>query len=387
MLVVVGPRSSGRITGLSIAIDTLCEGLKERGIAFSVIDLNFGGAPARSGAFSVRRLLSTIVSIARFYVSLARGKVVYIPIAPTLLGFARDALMIWGASLLGRRILLHFHGGGYRLFFDSLSWPIQRVVKATLRRAGSIIVLADKMRADFSFVDSTSTRIEVVPNGLSISSVGSRNVTAKQFRGEPIRILYLSNMIESKGYLDVLEACRLLRDNYRIPFYCTFCGEFIRTVVDRSDGPEDYAEARFRNMISSTGLDNLVSYLGSVRGETKWKMLSEADLFVLPSYYPWEGQPISIIEALAFGLPVIATRYRGIPDLVVHGYNGILVERQSPEQIAYAIADLYQDPAKWTEFSTNGYRHYEQGFTREAHLAKLIPAILGHPAVPEMRAS
>jgi len=295
--------------------------------------------------------------------------------------------MIWGASVAGCRIVVHLHGGGYKLFFCGLSHAVQLLVKGTLKRADSIIVLADRLRDEFSFVDDADARLIVVPNGLSITTPTPRKVLAKGSRGELLRILYLSNMIESKGYLDLLDACRLLRNENRIPFHCTFCGEFIRTIVDRSSVPEADLELGFRKLISSMDLDSFVSYLGSVRGETKWKVLSEADLFVLPSYYPWEGQPISVIEALAFGLPVIATRYRGIPELVVEGYNGILVEQRSPPQIADAVAALYRDPARWAEFSANAYRLYQQRFTREAHLARLVPTILGNMAAFESKPS
>jgi glycosyltransferase involved in cell wall biosynthesis len=97
----------------------------------------------------------------------------------------------------------------------------------------------------------------------------------------------------------------------------------------------------------------------------------------LPTAYPWEGQPISIVEALAYGLPVIATRYRGIPEQVIDGYNGFLLEEKSPHLIADAVETLWKNPTLYEQFNKNAIEHYQKNFTRDAHLNRLIPVIFG----------
>ena len=61
----------------------------------------------------------------------------------------------------------------------------------------------------------------------------------------------------------------------------------------------------------------------TIAGDEKEKLYSEADIFLLPTYYLGEGQPISIIEALSYGLPVISTNFRGIPEQIKNNENGI----------------------------------------------------------------
>jgi glycosyltransferase involved in cell wall biosynthesis len=184
-------------------------------------------------------------------------------------------------------------------------------------------------------------------------------------------------MIPSKGYLEVLEACYILYVQRGIPIQCDFCGAFLATVNDSIEISPVEAEAAFRHLVDGKGLAEVVHYHGTVRGARKREILQEANIFILPTLYPWEGQPISIIEALAYGLPVIATRYRGIPEQVIDGRNGFLLEEKSPQAIADAVEKLWRDPMLYQQFSQHAVQHYRQNFTREAHLNRLIPVILG----------
>jgi glycosyltransferase involved in cell wall biosynthesis len=106
-------------------------------------------------------------------------------------------------------------------------------------------------------------------------------------------------------------------------------------------------------------------------------VLEDAHVFVLPTAYPWEGQPLSIIEALAFGTPVIATRYRGIPEQVIPDYNGYLVAPHAPAEIADAVQALWADPETYHQMSCNALELYADTFTQDVHLQRVIPTILG----------
>ena len=104
--------------------------------------------------------------------------------------------------------------------------------------------------------------------------------------------------------------------------------------------------------------------------------LQEAHCFVLPTWYINEGQPVSIIESLALGKVIISTEYRAIPDMLLEGYNGFFVMRNSPEEIADRVGYLYQNPTEITRMSQNSFAIYQQGFTTEKHLSRLIAVLL-----------
>src|SRR5882757_10294661 len=82
-----------------------------------------------------------------------------------------------------------------------------------------------------------------------------------------------------------------------------------------------------------------IEYAGFVSGERKERLFKEADLFCFPTYYENENQPVNLIEAMAFGLPILTTRWRSIPELFPANYPG-LVEIRSPEQISRALLTL-----------------------------------------------
>jgi len=115
----------------------------------------------------------------------------------------------------------------------------------------------------------------------------------------------------------------------------------------------------------------MVDYLGFVSGQKKNELLREADLFCFPTFYQNENQPVNLIEAMAFGLPILTTRWRSIPELFPSNYAG-LVETRSPDQIAATLLNLAR-----TE-SGEGFREiFLAGFTLSRHLAGLAEAFRG----------
>ena len=119
-------------------------------------------------------------------------------------------------------------------------------------------------------------------------------------------------------------------------------------------------------------LEGYVTLHGQVKGEQKTKILEESHIFVLPTEYQAEGQPISIIEAMAYGMPVIATRWRGIIEQVIDSKTGYYVEYQNPLDIANRVENVISDNSHFSELCKNAYEHYSKSFTREAHIRNMI---------------
>lgn len=377
-VLLVGPRSSEEVTyGMSICFDFLIDGFVQRGLPHAIVDRSVGMDGRTVGALSLGGIFATLMGLLSFWRRLPQVGIVYIAIGTSTAGFLRDMLMIWSGWLLGKRLVTHLHGGGYLDFYRSRSFILKKTISSTFARVDAIVVLGSLLRDQFEFVSNVEARLRVVPNGLNWDLTDGRQSPKVLDRSGPLRLLYLSNMIPSKGYLDLLEACRVLRYERNIPIRCDFCGAFLATVnEDRPISPSD-AEQEFRSLIKREGLEGIVHYHGTVRGKRKREMLKNAHLFLLPTAYPWEGQPVSIIEALAFGLPVVSTRYRGIPEQVLDGYNGFLIEEKSPKRIADAVEQVWNDATRYEQLSHNAVQHYRQHFTRDAHLNKLIPVILG----------
>src|SRR5207248_11682887 len=98
-------------------------------------------------------------------------------------------------------------------------------------------------------------------------------------------------------------------------------------------------KAQFDLLLAAPGAAECLEYFGFVSGEQKTRLLCEADLFCFPTYYENENQPVNLIEAMAFGLPILTTRWRSLPELFPADYPG-LVNVRSPEQIAEVMPGL-----------------------------------------------
>lgn len=375
-VLLVGPRvHENRVSGARLGFELTITAFRRSGIRHEVLN-TVVGTVERAGAFDVKRVFSSLIVVFSFLRKLPRNSEVCLTIGSSLAGFLRDALLIWPGSLMGRKIILRLFGGGFGRFYAAQPAVLRGIIRRTFERASMIIVEGGLLREQFEFLPDIDRKIRVVPNGLP-DNLRPRVSAAKSWSpGSPVRLLYLSNMIESKGYLSVLAACRILKEKYDLPIHCDFCGEFVRIVADGNNVSGGEAEGRFHALIDRWHLGDVVKYHGIVGGVHKQRLLTEAHLFVLPTRYPWEGQPFSIIEALAFGTPVIATCYRGIPELVKAEYNGFFVEPDDPDQIAEVVGRLVKNPDLFRVLSENALAHYEKNFTTEKHLERIVETIM-----------
>ena len=135
------------------------------------------------------------------------------------------------------------------------------------------------------------------------------------------------------------------------------------------------AETKFHEYVMANDLEDIVRYLGPVVGEAKRRVLEISDFFLLPTRYFTEGQPVSIIEAMAYGCVVVSTDYRAIPDLLIDGATGTFVEYGRPDRIADAVRRIVMEPGKYEAMSKAACGHYARNFTMQRHLDMVIPLL------------
>ena len=376
-IVLVGPLpQSGKLYyGQSVSFQMLIEGICEQNIPYSVIDLS-GINTLPNSLPSLRRALEYVHILFQYFLKTALGKkTVYIGIARSRYGFFRDFIMIWFAWIKGHKIICHVKGGDYDKFYAAQPSYLQYLIRQTLLRVDAILVLGERLRSMYSFETRLKDKVNVVPNGLPLREYQKPiSKTLPNSINKPIRILYLSNLVESKGYLDVLEAVRILVEEYAIRIECNFCGAFLANSADdvKVKSPE-HGRALFENFVKEHKLSENIVYKGVVFGKEKIKLLKNSHFFILPTNYNTEGQPVSIIEAMAYGNVVVSTNYRAIPDMVIDKKTGYLVNYGSSDQIAQVIADTVANPRKYYEMSQAAIAHFQENFTRKAHLKQILP--------------
>ncbi len=318
----------------------------------------------------MNRIAEMLCALAKFLVGLAKGyRVVYLLIAQSLAGFSRDMVFIWCAWLCGCRVIAHLKGGNYDGFYGGRSVVGKFLIRHTLRRTQRIIVLSERLRHMYAFDRTLDGRVVVVNN----SPPADLDVKYRERRaGDTVKVLYLSNLIQSKGYPAVLEAVRILKHERSVNVKATFAGRFDSADDDAVEMSPLEAEARFNRAIEEGDLQQSAEHIGAVSGDRKWSLIDDSDFFILPTSYRYEGQPVSIIEAMARGCIVIATNHRAIPDLVVDGETGVLVEYDCPRQIAAAVSRLAADPAAYAAASRAAADRYRERFTVERHVDAMV---------------
>jgi len=179
---------------------------------------------------------------------------------------------------------------------------------------------------------------------------------ASRMRRESLNVLYLSNMIPSKGYLDVLAAMNILLTE-GLRFHANFVGRW-QSEQDRHS---------FMKQISDLRLDDCVTVHGGISDRPMLKrMYLHADAFVLPTYYPAEAQPLSILEAINSGTPVVTTRHAGIPSMLRESANeGLFVEPRNPQEIADSLKQI-NDVTCWRKYSDAAVQRFRKHFSPEA---------------------
>ena len=367
------------LTGQTVAFQIACEGFRDQQLPIRVFNLSTGAHSRPEGRFSLLRFLQLLGPFAKGLSLLLGQKNLYLSVSQNWVGFLRDGVFILFAALGRQRIVIHVHGGYYDGFYSSLG-PLQKyLVRSVLRRVDRVLILGRALSGMFDFEPSLRGRTVVLFNGLPYDAADTPARPKRlppSSQGRP-KLLFLSNLIVSKGYLQVLEALRILVHKLEVDAECHFCGSFVLASDIRPYSSPEAAEADFYSRIRAWGLAKHAFWHGPVDGTRKVRFLRDSQFFLLPTCYRYEAQPISIIEALAFGLVVIATPFRTIPEMVEEGRVGELIPFEEPERVAQAVESYIRNPAKFEAMSRASIERYRGAFTREQHLARLIPLVLG----------
>jgi len=282
---------------------------------------------------------------------------VYMPIGQTTLSYARDAGFILISKLLRRKVLSHLRGANFKNWYNSASLATRLVVRKVHSLVDGQIVLGDNLKRLFSGLLPES-KIFVIPNGGNYPSIPKANLK----NSSNFRVLYLSNFQRTKGVLETLQAASAVyRKHKNVDFVFAGSWRDEQTKIDFQRFIEVHPELPITNV-------------GTVTGDEKFKLFASASVFVLPTYYPNEGHPWVIVEAMSFGLPIISTNHAAIPESVRTGVNGYLVSKRNPHQIAERINHLIENPSIREEMGNESRRLYLQNFTEGKMLARLSEA-------------
>jgi len=203
--------------------------------------------------------------------------------------------------------------------------------------------------------------VYICPNGIPVE-IKNKNVAEKSVNAVP-RLLFLSNLIESKGVIVLLDALKILKDK-GYSFICDFVGGETAEIDAK----------RFEEEVKKRRLAGVAIYQGKKYGEEKDKALSQADIFVFPTYYETFG--LVNLEAMNHFLPVVSTNEGAITDVIEDGVNGLIAKRKDAESLAGKIELLLKDSELRKKMGKAGHEKLMRKFTIEVFERRMYEILM-----------
>jgi glycosyltransferase involved in cell wall biosynthesis len=338
--------------GVANYYKTLRPYLDEQKVYFEI-----GGIPGESGGWKkLRRLLTDSWC---FYRLLGRQHFDLVHINPSmdLRSLARDGLLLMLARLCGKRVVV-FYRGWFPHVEAEVRQRYPRLFRYVYAKAHANIVLAGEFQKALAemgvspptFIETTVVDDSVFAGEASVLAAG----LPERMSGERCRILYLGRLDTGKGLPEAIEAFARLQQRWPMV-----------TLTVAGDGPE---RAAAELDVQRRGLSG-VHFLGHVAGAEKAEAFNQADIYLFTSLA--EGMPNSVLEAMAFGLPIVTRPVGGIRDFFEDGRMGYSIDSSNPGDYTVLLDRLVSNPELCADMG-----RYNREFARQRFAASVVAARL-----------
>jgi glycosyltransferase involved in cell wall biosynthesis len=327
-------------------------------IEANYINLSTSDSIDAIGKGGIKKLVSILKVYLKSFIKLLtfRPHVCYITLTATGGGFYKDSIIALMAKILKVKTIYHLHNKGVKHFQNK---TLDNFLYKLVFIQSKVILLSPLLYQDVEkYVQFENCYF--CPNGIPDYYVPDNQI--KKQNSPTLRLLFISNLIRSKGVLDVIEALALIKEK-----------NFELSIVGAES---DISSNELLKVIHFHHLDDKVRYMGKLYGEEKFNLLARSDVFVFPTYYSNECLPISILEAMCFGLPVISTFEGAIPDLVKNNETGLLIPSNQPKALAEAISKLLENVDLRNHMGEEGRKHFLNKFTLPVFECKMSEILI-----------
>ncbi len=275
-------------------------------------------------------------------------ELVHINTALTPLSILRDAALCRAAKLAGAGVVLHIHGGKYLVGdFDN------KLLKGFTERMfgwADVIVVLSELEKKLLEKRWKGLEIRVLENAVALEKAHLRKPET-----DDKTLIFLGRLHESKGLHEIIEACRILKnEGFAFNFKCYGAG-----------GLRDFFVGGMTAILGER-----FQFGGIIAGDEKWSVLAGSDIFLLPSRYG-EGLPMALLEAMAAGNVVVVSEMASIGAVVADGVNGFTVEPGNAAQVVEKLRPLLSDEADWKTLRENARRTIGEKFDLTNYIEKL----------------
>jgi len=248
--------------------------------------------------------------------------------------FLRKSLLVLIGKIFGKKVILHIHGGGFHNFYNRAKL-MKPVIRWTLENSDAVICLSEMWKKYYSSTFKLK-RLVIINNVVESPLTSHVSPLTHETIGS-LKLLFLGHVTEKKGVFDLLKVLAEGRDQFKHKVKVTIGG--IGEVE------------RLEKIISDNQFNGDVSFAGWVNGNRKAELLNNCDVYVLPSYF--EALPISILEAMSYGKPVISTNVGGVPEIVKPGFNGWLFQPGDHEALNKILREAMENKALLKQYGNN----------------------------------
>ncbi|MBG9934459.1 hypothetical protein ABD94_25035 [Bacillus aryabhattai] len=229
--------------------------------------------------------------------------------------FSRKYIIFKLSKLFNKKVITHTHGAEFEEFYNQSDEQLKGKINKLLKESDTVITLGESWNNIIKRIENESNTF-ILRNSVPIP------VQQNELNDKKIKILFLAVLIKRKGILDLIEASKkiikeLEAKNKQVEFIIAGDGEL---------------ESSSKSLAEKLGVSKYFRFVGWVNNEQKQELLKESDVFVLPSYN--EGLPLSILEAISYGIPVISTNVGSINEAVKNEKNGYLINPGDKEKLA-----------------------------------------------------
>lgn len=293
------------ITGHSIVSKVLLDDLVDKN---DIAIVNLSKDSFKEGIDGIKRIFQVVRIIKDVWIKKRKGNVIYLTISESFAGNVKDLFIYLVCFRSLSLMYIHLHGGTIKRELWDRYPALALINKFFLKRIAGAIITGKSHLPIFERI-LPPQKIHIVPNFAQDYLFVSEDIIELKFlQMQPLRILYMSNLIPKKGYVELADAFLSMEDELKSRVQIDFAGGF------ESDEKKQSFVDKFKDF-------KQVTYHGIVDNAEKQNLFSKAHIFCLPTSY-LEGQPISILEAYASGCVVLTTAQSGIQDIFQDTING-----------------------------------------------------------------
>jgi glycosyltransferase involved in cell wall biosynthesis len=325
-----------------------------------VFPLHYASSNEDIGKRPLIKMLKGIKYYIRFFLLDFRPDIIYFMPAVLGLPFYRDFVFSIMLKMRARKLILHLHVKGIKAESRNI---LQRIMYRYFFKGTFIIHLSRSLLGDLEDFIEYASKTFVLPNGLDVGP-GSGVHKSRERGQECVNLLFLSNLLQDKGPLLLLDAVGILKD-------CDV--NFMLHIV--GDTSPEISRVGLEAEIAARGLDENVLFHGPKYGHEKNNILAQADIFVFPTRYKRECFPLVLLEAMAYGLPIVSTNEGGISEIVDDNVTGFIVEERTPVSLADKLELLIKSPEKRMQMGRRARRKYRENYTLERFNSSFVEIV------------